>query len=175
MFEVEAKIHLKHREFKKLFETLSAELGKHREMVLEDFYFGDFKNKYLRVRKIKGKHSLLTMKKKRLKEGMEVNLELEWNLKNPENLIRYLRLAKIPAVRKKKESIRFKKGGVTIELNRVEGLGYFLEIEAITSAHAGVFATQKKVLAAFRALGYLRPDFEKKYYLELLREKEKNS
>lgn len=57
---------------------------------------------------------------------------------------------------------------LTIEINFVPRLGYYLEIEHLAKNKQDIPKAKQRIEKAFRHLGFNRKQFEKRYYLDLL-------
>ncbi len=174
MYEVEAKVRLS----KKDFERIRKELPKHAKRsgieVNKDIYFSGTKSYFLRLREKNGQ-GLLNLKSKKRGEGIESNQEIELNLTSGEKFKSWLKKIGIKkGIQKTKKSIVYKKRGVRFELNEVDELGHFLEIEIISEDKEGIPRAKKELIEWFSKFGFSQKDFETKYYLELLTEIRKN-
>lgn len=77
--------------------------------------------------------TLATYKKKRLKDGVEINDEREFSVNPVQEFEAFLVLAGLkPETAKQKRGWAFSRGGITAELLEVPPLGWFLELEIIT-------------------------------------------
>ncbi|MDH5597374.1 MAG: class IV adenylate cyclase [Candidatus Peregrinibacteria bacterium] len=168
MFEVEAKIAITRKDFQLLEERMKREgeyLGEKRN---EDFYYENPKKSTIRIRK-KGTSHSFDLKSRETRQGIEENIELEWELKDPGAWRKVLSKLKIkPQVRKTKKTKLFTFKGFHLELNEVRGLGHYLEIETIVSKRAEVTRAKRELIEIFNELGYTKKQFEPKRYLELL-------
>jgi len=131
----------------------------------------------IRLRIEKGK-SFLTTKKRTFKGKTEINREIEIPLGSPTRAIEFFEnaLGLKPFVIKKKKTKLFKRGNIKAELNFVEGLGWFLEIEILKKnlSKSDEKQTLSKISSVFKTLGIKEQDFEPRYYIELLLKKHKN-
>ena len=172
MIEVEAKIRLTDKEAKEVLKTLDKELRLLETCIKKDEYYGDFKKDFLRIR-TKGDKVKMEIKDKKRSRGVEMNQEIGWEVKDSKKLKKILSdMGTKVAFRKVKQCRKYKAGeGVIVEFNKVETLGYFLEIEVMVKNEKEIEEAQKKIRDTFKKLGCENHPLEKKYYLELLQEK----
>jgi predicted adenylyl cyclase CyaB len=71
---------------------------------------------------------------------------------------------------KVKKNETYHLNGFHIELNSVDKLGYFLEIEKTVKSKSQNQKTKKELIGLFKSLGFDKNRFEKKGYLKLLEE-----
>ena len=175
MYEVEAKVALTPSDFKRLKETVS-KIGKFTgESLKKDTYYGDTKIIHMRTRDEEG-GVVFCLKNKTLIDGVEANTEMEWEIANKKKWEKILSKSGIrPSVKKVKKTEAYDYKGFHIELNHIRTLGYFLEIEKIVNKKENIPKAKQELIDLFKQLGYSQKDFEKKYYLELLAEKNRNS
>jgi predicted adenylyl cyclase CyaB len=170
MFEIEAKVRLTEADFKRLKEEIPKFVQKKEEVLNKDSYYSDNKTFSLRIRE-SNKKGVLNLKSKKRWKGIEINHEIELPLKSVSGFHGFLKKIGITLhYKKEKKSEIFKTGKMRIELNSVKWLGHFLEIEILAKSKSEMLAAKKALLGIFRRLGFNSADFEKKYYLELLRE-----
>jgi predicted adenylyl cyclase CyaB len=115
--------------------------------------------------------TIVTMKKKKREKGIEKNLEIEFSVSNAENFLRFIQEFHCPVyVRKVKKSEVFTAGELTVELSRVETLGWFVEIEKLVSSaeEEAQSAAEAEVRSVLRDLGVPEEKLEERYYTELL-------
>jgi len=176
LIEVEAKYKVEgiHLIEEKLY-RLGAELVK--EVNEEDYYFNhpcrDFRetDEALRVR-VKDDIIELTYKgpklSSRTKSRVEVSVHVKDSLSKILDMLKYLGFRQVAIIRKHRKL--FKLGDYRISLDRVHGLGDFIEIEVLVS-EKNMSAMEEKVLELARKLG-LKGNPILKSYLELFLEKE---
>lgn len=175
MIEVEAKVRLTPAQVRDLRKRLPAMAKRVGESRKTDWYFGDWRSYTLRIRKV-GDEGTLTFKKRSKKGGMEANEETEVRIDDVAQWKGLLSSIGFPmSISKVKISEAYVSDRFQIEINRVTGLGYFLEIETLVGQKSEVAAAKRGVGAWFKRLGFSPKDFERKLYLELLAEKGKNS
>ncbi len=81
-----------------------------------------------------GEEAVCTRKEKHIEDGLEINREFEFAVRDAEALTDLvLRLGCTEFARKRKHGQRFAVDGLTVELSDVTGLGWFVEIEALVS------------------------------------------
>jgi len=171
MYEVEAKVPLKKSDVLRLRKELPKLAKFVKKTVKKDFYFPDFEKTMIRLR-MEGKKGVFAMKSKTRRSGVELNEELEWDVADPRAFLRVMKEIGLPlTLKKEKFSEIYRCGKFTIELNRVTGLGHYLEIETMVKSKSAMKGAQKELLSLFARLGFSPNKFENKYYLELLLER----
>lgn len=168
MFEVEAKVPISKGEFEQLEKRLRKEAEYLGTRAVADTYYANPKNAFIRIRKRGGDYSF-DIKRRQTIEGVESNIEMEWEIKDIgkwRTLLKKLRIN--PTIKKNKKSILFRKNNFIIELNHVRLLGHYLEIERVVSSKMDVPRAKRELLHLFSHLGYSRRQFEPRPYLELL-------
>jgi adenylate cyclase, class 2 len=174
MIEVEAKVRISLAEYRKLATKVATFAKREGETLKVDRYYGHSRSHDLRIRQ-EGSRVVLAFKNRNREKGIEANEEIEIPIVAPEKWERLLAETGFPRFAvKEKRSLAFRFGPYHIELNRVKGLGCFLEIERLVSKKIQVPEARRGLVALFKRLGYSPRDFERKLYLELLAEKEKN-
>ncbi len=173
MIEVEAKVPLKKSDVLRLKKELPKLAKFVKKTVKKDFYFPDFEKTMVRLR-MEGKKGVFTMKSKSRKRGVEINEELEWDVSDPAAFLRVMKGIDLPLTLKKEKFAEiYRYGKFTIELNRVMGLGHYLEIETMVKSKSAMKGAKKALISLFARLGFSPQQFENKYYLELLLERKK--
>lgn len=173
MYEIEAKVPLTKGDFQRLKKEIPKMAKRKGSVINKDTYYANPKTFYLRIRKKNGK-GLLNLKSKKMEQGIEINQEIELPLISASKFHRFLKKIDIPInLKKVKITELFELRTLQIELNKIEDLGYFLEIENIVHSESGIPKAKKALIETFKMLGFSPKDFEKKYYLELLAEKAK--
>src|SRR5262245_20395299 len=133
-FEVELKAHLSQPAE---VEARAAELGEFvKESFKEDIYFrrqGDTQLVPIdrfRLRREAGKAVVSFKEKKQVEGRVEVNEEVEFEADNPHAFFRFAaRFGFEPFVVKRKKSRVYRIGRAHAEINEIEHLGHFVEIE----------------------------------------------
>ena len=145
----------------------------------DDFYYappGDrdpIKNCF-RIR-LEGHKSWVTFKDKKILRQSEINRETEVPIKNPvlwAGLFESLGFKMFVRKEKISRDYRHRKDpAVNIELNRVSGLGNFIEVEILCRDEKEAPQALRKIEKVFRDLGIRRREVESRLYIEILREK----
>ncbi len=119
----------------------------------------------------------VTVKRKSVSNGIEINDELEFNVDNGENFIKFLQLTGAGKwVDKSKHGWKFTAdvgaGKAVIELCEVSRLGWFIEIEIVVeSPDDKLIATaQEQILDILKIAGISREKIEQRYYSDMLLE-----
>jgi len=165
MLEVEIKAPCKDLE-ERLIKIGAKRIGTEKH---EDIYFNpphrDFResDEALRVRRVDGKY-FLTYKGPRIDSKMKIREEIEIPTE-PKiiEILRNLGFRDTAVVRKRREIFRLK--NLTVNLDQVENLGNFIEIE---SRH---YRERDKLFELLEELGIDREKSTTKSYVELLEEK----
>jgi len=145
--ETEVKLRVNCRELDRLMSELERREFRGERVVEEDVYYQhpcrDFleTDEAVRVRATDGRSKSITYKGPRMGEGSvkrRVEIVVEVSRGDPHRLLE--RLGFTPVVRVRKERTYYKLGeGVVVTLDRVEGLGCFVEVEGPSpEAIAGV-------------------------------------
>lgn len=165
--EVEVKFRVDFEDAKQKIESLGAAFV--REELQEDIYFSLPLPKLLRVRKLGnlGK-AFLTYKEIKDPGRNEEFDEIEVEVSDFDRTVEiFRRLGFKEDIVVKKKRLVYRLGDVTFELNDVEGLGGFLDIEVISE---DVNDAKRKIWEVARELGLSEEDVEPRLYQELLRE-----
>jgi len=112
----------------------------------------------------------VTYKVKHRDAGFEVNQEHEFTVDDADGFIdfsRYLGYEVFIEKHKQGDLYRFENAG--IELSRVEGLGWFVEIEILVERQPEVQAARRKVREVLRMLAVSEEKIESRYYNEMLK------
>jgi adenylate cyclase class 2 len=132
------------------------------------------RDRVVRLR-IEGDTALVTAKRKKIEGGVETSEEIELSVSSAtamRSLLDYMGYR--PFLKKKKESRAYSWREILhVELNRIEGLGDFVEIEALLAREAPAAAVDEargELAAIARQLG-VDSRIEGRPYSELLREK----
>jgi adenylate cyclase class 2 len=113
----------------------------------------------------------VTYKSKELRDGIEINDEKEFDVSRPEEFEEMLGLLGLERkIAKKKEGWAYKHGRINAELCRVEGLGWFIELEILSEKKDGktLDGARKELLRFLGDLGIAREALESRYYTEML-------
>jgi len=173
-FEVELKARLPDPA---AVEARAAQLGVFKKETLkEDIYFrrrGDTSpvpaDRY-RLRREAGK-AVVTFKQKVSRDGVEVNKESEFEVGNSHAFFRFAdRFGFEPFVVKRKKSRVYRIGRADVELNQVEYLGHFVEIEILCNEEEQMLVARTEVARLLNQLGLSAEDLEPRYYIQMLQE-----
>ncbi|MFH0820958.1 MAG: class IV adenylate cyclase [Candidatus Peregrinibacteria bacterium] len=177
MIEVEAKVRLNSSDLKRVQRELKAGFPLKEKVIKNDFYYGKEKDFFIRIRESKDLISKKTkisldLKRKMREKGMEMNPEISFPIRSRSlghSLLRKMGLALTD--KKQKHSTVYGNKIVSLELNRIPGLGDYLEIEVMVKTKKEIPAAKKKLTALFTQFGFSSNRWEHRYYLELLAEK----
>lgn len=173
MYEIEAKVPLSKADFQRLKKEIPKIAKLKGRSIKKDTYFGSTSKYLFRLRDKNGK-GILNLKNKKVERGVEVNQEIELPVTSVMKIKSLLKKLKIPTyISKKKESEVYLYKSFQIELNRVEELGYYLEIEHPVKDKSEIPKAKKEIVDIFRKFGFKPSQFEKRYYIDLLAEKRK--
>jgi len=171
MYEIEAKVAISKSEYERLKKEISKFSKFIGKIKKEDEYYNNPKIAYLRTRKLSNK-AIFDIKIKNVKHGIESNVELEWGIRNINKFQLLLKkIGIVSSVKKSKISEVYKYKNFTIELNYLRRLGYFMEIECLIQKKEQIPKCKRELINLFKTLGFNSRQFEKKYYLDLLKEK----
>ena len=115
--------------------------------------------------------AIVTAKRKRVVEGIEVNDEMEYRVSDGPSFERFAEyLGATVFSRKRKVGERFAAGEATIELSHVDRLGDFIEIEWLLEAPSPeeVATARAGVRSLLEGLGIGQEKVEPRYYTDLL-------
>ena len=176
MHEIEAKIFLTPHELKRLKTVLPVIATFKGVEVKKDTYYGNLRGDFfIRLREKGERNAVLTLKTKKRKGGVELNREIEFPVSSLALFQKLLERSdfKVAAKKQKKSRVKADRHFV-IELNRVVGLGDFLEIETFASSEGKIAVSKREIESYFKQLGFSCKRFEPRYYLELLQKRVKN-
>ncbi|HMQ53823.1 MAG TPA: class IV adenylate cyclase [Anaerolineae bacterium] len=174
MFEVEIKARLSDPQ---ATEARAAELGVfEKEVGKEDVYFrrrGETDPVPIpryRLRR-EADQAIVTFKDRQVNGGVEINDEVEFQVDSPYAFYKFADyLGFEPFVVKRKRSRVYRIGAVRVELNEVEHLGHFVEIEMLCDDRATVLIARTQVARLLNQLG-LPPDSpEPRSYIFMIQE-----
>ena len=171
-FEVELKARLQNPS---AVEAKAAQLGTlKKETFKEDVYFRRTGNTdavpkdRFRLRREAG-HSVVTFKEKIIADGTEVNRETEFTVDNDFAFFQFAhRFGFEPFVVKRKKSRVYQIERASVELNQVEHLGHFIEIEILVDKESEVPFARTEIARIFTGLGLTTPDLEPRFYVAML-------
>jgi adenylate cyclase class 2 len=145
----------------------------------DDIYYRYPSSQLVRLRR-ENNTNCITVKKKKLINGIEVNDELEFNVDDGGGFLSFLNLTGAEEyLSKVKRGYRFtSSAGVVIELCEVSTLGWFIEIEKVISIPEEYTGTEveteliedakKIILGILSSIGIPESQLEHRYYSELL-------
>lgn len=173
-FEVELKARLAEPA---AIEAQAARLGIfEKETYKEDIYFrrrGDTSSvpadRY-RLRR-EGGQAIVTFKQKMLLDGIEVNEEVEFEVDDAHAFFQFTdHFGFEPFVVKRKKSRVYRVGRAHVELNEIEHLGHFVEIEILCDEEDQVAVARIEVTRLLNQLGLSTEDLEPRFYIDMLQE-----
>ena len=119
--------------------------------------------------------TLVTYKSKKVRDGIEVNDEREFEVspgKAFEEFLGYLGCTE--KIRKRKTGRTYDNNGMTVELTEVEGLGWFAELEILTvdKDNETIAREKERLLLFLDRLGISGTSIESRSYAEILNNRE---
>jgi predicted adenylyl cyclase CyaB len=147
-----------------------------KESAKEDVYYrrkGEISAMPLDRFRLRREHgqAVVTYKDKLVTDDSEVNDEVEYTVDNPFNFFRFAdRLGFEPFVVKRKKSRVYQIERASVELNEVEHLGHFVEIEILVGAESEILAARAEIARTFYALGLPAESIERRYYIDMLQQ-----
>ena len=173
-FEVELKARLQNPA---AVEAKAAELGVlKKETFKEDVYFRRAGNidtvpkERFRLRREAGQ-AVVTFKEKIVADGTEVNRETEFTVDDAFAFFQFAhRFGFEPFVVKRKRSRVYQVERASVELNKVEHLGHFIEIEILAEKEPEVPFARTEIARLFTRLGLGSQDLEPRFYVLMLQE-----
>ena len=173
-FEVELKARLADPA---AVEARAAELGEFtKETHKEDVYFrrrGDaslYPAERFRLRREQGK-DVVNFKQPIQTRGTEVNEEVEFEVDDAHAFFRFTdRFGFEPFVVKRKQARIYRVGRAQVELNEVEHLGHFVEIEILCQAEEEVPVARIELARLLNRLGLDPADLERRPYIVMVQE-----
>lgn len=179
--EIELKARVNEPEkTKKLLESL---YGEAENILKDDIYYiyrniGTEHGQPVRLRSENNKN-VVTLKQKSVANGVEINDELEFEVDNPENFLKYMQLTGAEQwLTKKKRGWKFDSdtdaGQAVIELCEVIGLGWFLEIEIVIESpeQDQIEKAMNTIHKILEAAEISSDKIEPRYYSEMLRSRQ---
>lgn len=122
-----------------------------------------------RLREEPGAAPEITLKAKRVEGGVETNREVFFRVDDRTAFETFTEaLGYAPAFRKVKAVETWALEGLTVELVRIEGLGPFVEVEALGDDEAEAASLRPRVLAMLARLGIPASAIEPRPYTDLL-------
>jgi adenylate cyclase class 2 len=173
-FEVELKARLRQPE---VIKARAAELGTFvGESFKEDVYFrrrddtSRVPAERYRLRR-EGDKAVVTFKQMAGSGETEVSKEVEFEVSEAHAFFQFAdRFGFEPFVVKRKKSQVYRVGRANVELNEVEHLGHFAEIEILCDDEADVPAARDEITRVLSALGLRDADLEPRRYIVLIQE-----
>jgi len=174
MIEIEIKARADHDEVLKALKEAGASFEKTADQA-DVFYnapdrdFGET-DEALRLRR-QGSSAYLTYKGKKLDKVSKTRKEVEAQVCDPqkiEDILLSLGFRKTYSVFKKRDIYHLK--GAEICVDRVEGLGDFVELETIAEDMSGMEKKRDELISVMRSLG-IKGELIRESYLEMLLEK----
>jgi adenylate cyclase class 2 len=181
MLEIEIKAWLTDYEAtRRAVEAAGAELKG--ESVKRDLYYGpenkgardlDFaKDPVFRLRG-EGGSWRVTAKRRSVEDGVETNDEIEFGVDDTAAFREFAqRIGFRPFIVKRKACRRYALGRVTVELNRIDPLGDFIELEILLDDGAGAderAEAEAELRAALARFGVPEEKIEARLYIDMLR------
>jgi len=174
-FEVELKAHLINPA---ATEAAAAELGAFKkETFKEDVYFrrkGETSRTpadRFRLRREAGRAVVTCKQKLRADDGTEVNDETEFEVDNAHAFFKFAnRFGFEPFVVKRKKSRVYRVERAAVELNEVEHLGHFVEIEILCDQEADIVAARAEIARLLERLGLTAEVLEPRFYIDLIQQ-----
>jgi len=179
MIEVEAKIGIRNpREFRSKIKKIGKFEGKKTK---EDIYYtieplGKYPEKSIRIRKLAGHYEVNIKNKISYVKGVHAKKEVELDstekdLKLFLDILKDFGFKKWLTKHKISEVYRIKKN-FSVEINKVRGLGWFLEVEYLAKP-GEIEKARKEVVRVIKKLGIKEKDIIKDGYTKMLWDKRK--
>ena len=178
MIEVEAKISIKNPDkFRKLVRKLAK--YKKKEKKVDDYYATEFKRypkKSLRIRKLAGGRYQVNIKNKiSYIKGVHAKREIELESATRDSLPAFIEIIKDLGFKKwlrkeKVTEIYQVSKNFTIEINKVKGLGYFIEVEYLSNLK-NMKKARDRVVKIIKKLGVSEKDIIKDGYTKMMWDK----
>ena len=150
-----------------------------REYKKKDIYYkhpAGKKRKGFRVRN-EGESVTVTFKDKNIKDGIEMNVENEFTVSDPDAFTLFTqRLGCREKIRKMKTGLLFTLNDLNIELIDVEGLGCFIEIEKLVKSDdiVGIKKAGSEIRNMLEYLGVDAEKIEDRFYTNMLKTKNRS-
>jgi adenylate cyclase class 2 len=138
-----------------------------------DIYFSqpDHSETHFRLRR-EAANAIVTTKYKTIMGGTEISDEIEFNVSDPQAFCRFIdRFGFEPFVVKRKTGRIYRAGNATLELNEVEHLGSFIEVEIMCEDESFVEEARNELDEWARRLGIARSDIEPTPYIILIQQR----
>jgi len=176
MIEVEAKIKVSDSKF---FIEKSKKIGKYigKQTKVDDYYTLEGKGKYpqksLRIRKLNGIYQVNFKHRLSFKEGIHAKKEVEFKAKNIKEILSLIsEFGFRKWLTKKKVTFLYEiEKHLHIEINNVQGLGSFIEIECLVEKNNEVNKARIKIMKTLTSLGISNKNLIKEGYTKMLWDK----
>ncbi|ACH94946.1 class IV adenylate cyclase [Borrelia recurrentis] len=167
MFEVELKAFIPKNRVKKIVKLANQKFQFIKEEIKNDIYYFNSK-KIIRIRESNISKKIITFKIKSLEKDIEINKEIEFKVDKIDNFISFIKELDFKILYKKiKKSLIYKKDNLNIEVNEIQNLGFFLEIEKIIDNKNELNLAKQEIYKTIQDFK-LQNNIEKKSYFELL-------
>ncbi|AHE63032.1 class IV adenylate cyclase [Borrelia parkeri] len=167
MFEIELKAFIPKNELKEILKLANQKFKFIKEEIKDDTYYCNTE-KIIRIRKFNTSEEIVTFKIKSLENDIEINKEIEFKVDQINNFISFLEEINFKFLYKKiKKSLIYKKENLNIEINEIENLGFFLEIEKIIYDKNELSLAKTEIYETIKEFK-LQNNIEKKPYFELI-------
>ncbi|AHH12751.1 Adenylate cyclase [Borrelia hermsii YBT] len=167
MFEIELKAFIPKNELKKILKLANQKFKFIKEEIKNDTYYSNTE-KIIRIRKFNTSEEIVTFKIQSLENDIEINREIEFKVDQISNFISFLEEMNFKILYKKiKKSLIYQKGNLNIEINDIENLGFYLEIEKIIYDKNELSLAKTEIYETIKEFK-LQNNIEKKSYFELI-------
>lgn len=149
------------------------------EILKEDVYFrrkdsdSTSSSERYRLRRQKGRHSIVTFKDRIGPRGSGVRREIEFEVSDAHSFFLFTQRFEFePFVVKRKRSRIYNVGRASVELNDMEHAGYFVEIEILVKdeSNGAIETARDEVVRLFWDLGFGPYDMETRRYIDMIME-----
>ncbi|AAX17221.1 class IV adenylate cyclase [Borrelia hermsii] len=167
MFEIELKAFIPKNKLKKILKLANQKFKFIKEEIKNDTYYSNTE-KIIRIRKFNTSEEIVTFKIQSLENDIEINREIEFKVDQINNFIFFLEEMNFKILYKKiKKSLIYQKGNLNIEINDIENLGFYLEIEKIIYDKNELSLAKTEIYETIKEFK-LQNNIEKKSYFELI-------
>ncbi len=171
MHEIEMKAKIIN--IKEIKEALHAIATFQKIITKDDTYFihQDSKDSLplFRLRQCQGEN-LVTYKKRSFEDNLECNEEIEFKVDDEKSFIEFVSLLGYEIDYKKtKTTTLYRKDNISYEVNHVEGLGDFLELECLTNDINNKNSISRTFIDIFNKLGIKEDQIVKESYTSLIK------
>ena len=171
VIEVEAKVSIsKLDDLRAKLRKITRFIG--REKKADDYYtlqnLAGYPTKSLRVRARKNYHEVNFKQPLSYSNGVWAKNEVEFKIHDLNGFFELLNEFGFRKwLRKEKQTELYKSGNVGIEINKVKGLGWFMEVEYLCNKK-NIAKARKKVVDVLKKLNINKKDIEKSGYTKML-------